>query len=95
MKMCPTSLEIRNDVKLIPYREAVRSLMYLMIGTRPDIAFAVSNVSKYMENPQYQQHLKSVMQIFRYVKGSMPFCIRYGCISESVPCNLEVFCDAN
>ena len=33
----------------VPYREAVGSLMYLMIGSRPDLAFAVSNVSRYME----------------------------------------------
>lgn len=34
-----------------PYRQLVGSLMYLLIATRPDIAFAVANVSRYLERP--------------------------------------------
>lgn len=35
----------------VPYREVVGSLMYLAIGSRPDIAFALSYVCQHMENP--------------------------------------------
>nr|GEV97694.1 retrovirus-related Pol polyprotein from transposon TNT 1-94 [Tanacetum cinerariifolium] len=35
----------------VPYANAVESLMYLMVCTRPDIAYAVSVVSRYLENP--------------------------------------------
>jgi len=35
----------------IPYVNAVGSLMYVMICTRPDIAHAVSLVSRFMANP--------------------------------------------
>nr|GEV74050.1 retrotransposon protein, putative, Ty1-copia subclass [Tanacetum cinerariifolium] len=34
----------------VPYANAVGSLMYLMVCTRPDIAYAVSVVSKYLTN---------------------------------------------
>ena len=33
------------------YQSAVRSLIYLMLGTRPDIAFAVLQVSRFSANP--------------------------------------------
>src|SRR3954447_6250892 len=40
--------EIMNNV---PYQNAVRSLMYTMTGTCPDIAYAVGAVSAYNSNP--------------------------------------------
>ena len=53
-----------NDMISVPYREAVGSLMYLVIGSRPDIAHSVSNVSRHMENPSIE-HWNTVKQIFR------------------------------
>lgn len=50
-----------------PFREAVGSLMYLMLATRPDIAFAVGIVSRYLDRPSIQ-HIKAVKRIFRYLK---------------------------
>ncbi|GJR86958.1 retrovirus-related pol polyprotein from transposon TNT 1-94 [Tanacetum coccineum] len=35
----------------VPYANAVGSLMYLMVCTKPDIAYAVSIVSRYLANP--------------------------------------------
>ncbi len=32
------------------YRQAIGSLMYLAVGTRPDIAFAVSRLAQYVEH---------------------------------------------
>lgn len=46
------------DVK-IPYREAVRSLIYLAMLTRPDIAFAFSLTSQVMDKPG-KQHWKTI-----------------------------------
>ena len=34
-----------------PYREAVGTLMYASLGTRPDIAYAVGILSKFNEKP--------------------------------------------
>jgi len=52
-----------------PYRSAIGSLMYLMICTRPDIAYAVGKLSRYCENPT-QAHWSAVKRIFRYIKGT-------------------------
>nr|GEV27520.1 hypothetical protein [Tanacetum cinerariifolium] len=35
----------------VSYANAVQNLMYLMVSTRPDIAYAISVVSKYLANP--------------------------------------------
>lgn len=38
----------------VPYREAVGSLMFLCIVSRPDIAYAISCVSSNLEEPTSQ-----------------------------------------
>ena len=58
------------------YREAVGSLLWLANGTRPDIAFAVSQVAKFMSNPG-RPHWAAVKSIMRYLKGSMDVGITY------------------
>ena len=44
--------------------------MYAMLGTRPDIAFAVFVVSRYGSNLN-ESHWKAVKRIFRYLRGSI------------------------
>uniref|UniRef100_A0AAV1UYB6 Polyprotein n=1 Tax=Peronospora matthiolae TaxID=2874970 RepID=A0AAV1UYB6_9STRA len=52
-----------------PFCEAVGALMHLMTATRPDIAFAVSYVSRFMENLQVE-HWMAVERILRYLQGT-------------------------
>ena len=50
------------------YRRMVGKLIYLS-HTEPDIAYAVSVVSRFMLLPQVQ-HMTIVMRILRYLKGT-------------------------
>jgi hypothetical protein len=50
------------------YQRLVGRLLYLC-HTRPDIAYAVSVVSRYMHDPR-TGHLEVVYQILRYLKGT-------------------------
>lgn len=49
------------------YSKAVGCLMYAMLGTRPDIAFAVSTASRLMANPT-EEHAQMVKKILKYLK---------------------------
>jgi transposase InsO family protein len=52
------------------YQSAVGTLMYAMLGTRPDIAYAVSSVSRYAANPT-KAHMAAVKRIFSYLRGTL------------------------
>lgn len=48
---CPTDAVEKGKMSCVPYEQAVGSLMYLMVCTRPDIALAMGKLSRYMSNP--------------------------------------------
>jgi hypothetical protein len=52
------------------YAQAIGSLMYAMLGTRPDVAFAVSCCSRYLANPG-EPHIKAAKRIMRYLRGTI------------------------
>ncbi|GJZ29607.1 hypothetical protein Tco_0574254 [Tanacetum coccineum] len=61
----------------VPYANAVGSLMYLMVCTRPDIAYAVSVVSRYLANPG-KNHWEAVKWILKYLRGTANVGLVYG-----------------
>ena len=73
---CPKS-EGEKTTSPYPYREAVGALLYLALMTRPDISYAVGQVSKYCQNPN-ESHWNAVTQIFAYLNGTMDFGIWLG-----------------
>ena len=44
--------------------------MYAMLGTRPDIAFVVSLVSRFASNLDIS-YMKAVKRIFSYLRGTL------------------------
>lgn len=76
-----------------PYREIVGSLIYLAVGTRPDISFAVSYVSRFLEQPA-NIHVTAVKRILRYLKGTS----NYGILFSSKNANefkFSIYSDAD
>lgn len=62
----PSSDAEREAMFSIPYRSAIGSLMYLATCTRPDISAAVSELSKFSQNPG-AEHWEGVKRVVRYV----------------------------
>jgi hypothetical protein len=58
------------------YQRIVGSLMYIMLGTRGDIAYAVSMASRYLANPG-PQHMKLARRILRYLKSTKSLRLTY------------------
>ena len=94
ISMCPQSQVEEDFMSRIPYRQAVGSLMYLMVATRPDLAYCVNQVAKYMTNPG-KAHWQAVKHIFRYVKGTMNLGITYGGTDINNKDVLSMYVDAD
>lgn len=52
-----------------PYRELIGALMYLSVGTRPDITHAVSYLSQF-NDCHTEVHWKAAKRVLRYLKGT-------------------------
>ncbi|KAH9668793.1 Integrase catalytic domain-containing protein [Citrus sinensis] len=75
--MCPNYEAERKEMSRVPYASAVRSLMFTMICTIPDIAQVVGAVSRYMANPD-GEHWIAVKRIMRYIRGNSDVALCYG-----------------
>ncbi len=64
----PTEYVTDPDLKK-EYQAAVRSLMYAITETRPDLAHAVSEVSQFAANPGVV-NLEAIKRILRYINGT-------------------------
>jgi len=76
------------DEKL--YQQAIGSLMYAMLGTRPDTAFAVGALSRFNSNPG-RLHWQAVKRVFRYLQGTKGHSLEYRANGKP----LVGFCDAD
>ena len=67
-KMSPKTTEERNRMSSIPYASAVGSIMYAMLCTRPDVAYALGIASRFQADPK-KDHWKAndSESISRYV----------------------------
>ncbi|KAL2249875.1 UNVERIFIED_CONTAM: Retrovirus-related Pol polyprotein from transposon TNT 1-94 [Sesamum indicum] len=70
-----TDIEKAKMEKVL-YSNVIGSIMYLMVCTRPDIAYAISCLTRYMSNPgtPYWEALKWLL---RYLCGSVDIGITF------------------
>ena len=79
----PSTTEELAAMRHVPYHEAVGSLMYATLGTRPDICFAVQTVSRFNSKPGLA-HWEAVKRIFRYLKGTKELWLAYGGVTRDL-----------
>ena len=56
------------------FQSVIGSLLYLMLGTRPDISYAVTKLSQFAAHPS-QEHLNKALYICKYLRGTMDYSL--------------------
>ena len=76
-----------------PFTQAVGSIMYAMVATRPDLAFAVGAVCAHMHNPS-DAHWIAVKRILRYLKATAHLGLKFQANNNN---NIEIrgYCDSD
>jgi hypothetical protein len=66
-------------MRLKPYRQLIGSLVYLALGTRPDIANTVQHLSQFLQNPgPGRNHWDAAIRTVRYLKGTRTLGLTLG-----------------
>lgn len=73
---CPTTSSEIEAMKDYPYQSLIGTLMYAMLGTRPDIAFAVGTLSKFSSNPG-KVHWDQAVHVLRYLAGTKGYGLEF------------------
>lgn len=72
----PKSEEEMKEMENIPYANAISSVMFSMITTRPDLAYAISFLSRFMSNPG-KPHWAGMKWLLRYIVGTLNLGLVY------------------
>lgn len=90
-KMCPkTNLE-KERMTHTPYASAIGSIMYAMLCTRPDVAYALTVTSHFQSDPG-DGHWAAVKNILKYLKSTKDLFLVYGGQKDLT---VEGYCDAS
>ena len=60
----------------IPYRELIGCLLWISMGTRPDVSYAVNQCARYSADPK-PEHWSACLRILRYLKGTADHGLHY------------------
>ncbi|KAL6312742.1 hypothetical protein AAG906_034897 [Vitis piasezkii] len=66
----------KKDMERFPYASAIGSLMYAQVCTRPDIAYIVGMLGRYLSNPG-MDHWKKAKWVMRYLQRTKDYMLTY------------------
>jgi len=100
--MCPISTPIAvnfrlpcldsPEVNVCDYQSQISSIMYMMLGMHPNIAYVVGMLSQYLAHPG-MDHLNAVNHILKYLNSTKDYKLIYdGNSSEG---DFSAYCDSD
>jgi hypothetical protein len=91
---CPSTQAELDGMRNVPYQSAVGAIMYTMLATRPDVAYAITRLSQF--NTNYgQKHWVALKRLLRYLHGTANYGITYGRVSGPQQHGLVGYCDSD
>jgi hypothetical protein len=63
------------------YQSIIGSILYIMLGTRPDVSFAVIRMAQFSANPS-KKHLEVAKYILQYLKSTRDLCLVFNGSSD-------------
>jgi hypothetical protein len=92
---CPTELEAKTmGEEQTRYRSIVASLIYFVMWCRPDMAFAVSQLARFMHNPG-QKHQVALKRALRYIFKTADLGLNYDFSAGPTSKGVHGFYDAS
>ncbi|XP_058211450.1 uncharacterized mitochondrial protein AtMg00810-like [Rhododendron vialii] len=88
VKLKPTDGDLLNDPTR--YRRLVGRLIYLTV-TRPDIVYAVQNLSQFMHQPR-KPHMEAALRVLRFIKGTPGQDLLFPAVNNL---ELKAYCDSD
>jgi len=76
------------------YRSILGSMMYLMLCTRPDLAFAIGKLSKFSSYPS-TEHMNAVKRLLRYTSKTRKLGLYFGLFPPGSQPKALLFSDAD
>ena len=76
LSQCPKNDFEVKKMEEIPYASAVGSLMNVQVCTRPNIAYIVGMLGRYLSNPG-MDHYKAAKRVMRYLQKTKHFSLIY------------------
>jgi hypothetical protein len=67
----------QHHLSKLPYRSLIGSLLYLAISTRPDISYAIQQLSQFLDCYSYE-HWAAAIRVVRYLKGTRSLRLHLG-----------------
>lgn len=92
-EQCPKAPDEERDMQRLPYCTVVGKVMYLATCTRPDIAYAVRELARFMSN-YGEAHWAAAKHLLRYLQGSRSVGLILGHRDEPFPL-LQGICDSD
>lgn len=94
IKLCkPNDDGMMLDKEAHNYSELVGSLLYLSVCTRPDIAYAVGALARFMAKPAIE-HWHAAKSVLRYLSGTVDYGIIFGHNSNKA-IDVVGYCDSD